>query len=386
MRRITIQERPNWRKSAEDSGFAYHSMDGLTYWDERAYYAFTMREIEDDLEAPSQEMHALAMEVADRAVNSEEMLHRLAIPEAGWDAVRESYRRGDPTLYGRFDFAYDGRGPAKLLEYNADTPTALYEASCFQWSWLEDLIAAGKLPEEADQFNSIHDRLVAAIAGIAQGQKLHGSCMKGAEEDLGTVSYIQDCAALAGLGTVFVAVEDIGLLQDGRFCDASGDAIELMFKLYPWEWMLRDDYAANLATTQTRFLEPPWKAILSNKGLLPLMWEIAPGHPNLLPAFFEDDPGKWQLGESFAKKPLFSREGANILLVRNGAVLDTAPGSYGGEGYIRQGLADIPCLDGNYPVIGSWIIAGEAAGIGIREDSSPITKNDSRFVPHAIIG
>jgi len=386
MRRISIQERPNWRKSAEDSGFAYHSMDGLTYWDERAYYAFTMRQIEDDLEAPSQEMHALAMEVADRAVRDEEMLFRLAIPENAWDTVRESYRRGDPSLYGRFDFAYDGRGPAKLLEYNADTPTALYEASCFQWSWLEDLIAAGKLPAEADQFNSIHDRLVAAITDIAQGRKLHGSCMKGAEEDLGTVSYVQDCASLAGLETSFVAVEEIGLLQDGRFCDASSEAIEVLFKLYPWEWMLRDNYAADIAKTETRFIEPPWKAILSNKGLLPLMWDIAPGHPNLLPAFFEDDQQKWQLGESFAKKPLFSREGANILLVRNGTVLDSATGSYGGEGYIRQGLADIPCLDGNYPVIGSWIIAGESAGIGIREDSSPITKNDSRFVPHAIIG
>lgn len=386
MRRIPTKERPHWHKSAEESGFKYHSMDGLPYWDESAYYAFTLKEIEDDLESPSQELHDMAMAVVQRAVRDEEILQRLAIPQTAWGAIADSYRRGDASLYGRFDFAYDGTSSAKLLEYNADTPTALYEAACFQWSWLEDLIASGELPHEADQFNSIHDRLVGAIASVAEGRPLHGSCMRNSEEDMGTVSYIQDCAALAGLKTTFVAMEDIGLLTDGHFCDGSGEPIELLFKLYPWEWMMRDAYAEDLGTTPTRFLEPPWKAILSNKGLLPLLWDMAPNHPNLLPAFFEDDSRKWELGTSFARKPLFSREGANVLLVRDGAVIDRAEGSYGADGYIRQGLAQIPCLDGNYPVIGSWIIAGEAAGIGIREDISPITKNDSRFVPHAIVG
>lgn len=386
MRRITVRERSHWRQSADESGFKYHSMDGLPYWDETAYYAFTLKEIEDDLEQPSQELHDMAMEIADRAVRDGEILHRLAIPEACWDAIRDSYRRGDATLYGRFDFAYDGKRPAKLLEYNADTPTSLFEAACFQWSWLEDLITSGTLPNDADQFNSIHDRLVDAIRGIAGGRMLHGCCMRDSEEDTGTVSYIQDCARLAGLQNGFVAIEDVGLLANGAFCDGAGEPIELLFKLYPWEWMMRDSYAENIGTTPTQFLEPPWKAILSNKGLLPLMWDLAPNHPNLLPSFFEDDPRKWELSESFARKPLYSREGANVLLVRNGAVIDRAEGKYGEGGFIRQALVDIPCLNGNYPVIGSWIIAGEAAGIGIREDITPITKNDSRFIPHAIIG
>ncbi len=386
MQRIRVTERPHWRQSAEESGFSYHSIGGQPYWDETAYYAFTLREIEDSLEAPTQELHDMSMEIVNRAVGNEEILRRLAIPEDAWDTVRNSYLRKDRSLYGRFDFAYDGNGPAKLLEYNADTPTALYEASCFQWSWLEDLIAAGTLPKGADQFNSIHDRLIEALASIAQNRKLYGSCMRASEEDFGTVAYIQDCAALAGLETAFVAVEDIGILQNGYFCDAAGDQIDLLFKLYPWEWMLRDSYGAEVGRSETRFIEPPWKAILSNKGLLPLLWKLAPNHPNLLPAYFEDDPGKWELGTSFARKPLFSREGANILLVRDGAVLDRVDGAYDDGSYIRQGLADIPCLDGNYPVIGSWIIDGQAAGIGIREDVTPITKDDSRFIPHAIIG
>ena len=88
--------------------------------------------------------------------------------------------------------------------------------------------------------------------------------------------------------------------------------IELAFKLYPWEWMFQDTFGANLSSAPTRWIEPPWKAILSNKGILPLLWEMFPKHPNLLPAYFEDDPKAAMLGSSFVRKPLYSREGANV--------------------------------------------------------------------------
>ena len=35
-----------------------------------------------------------------------------------------------------------------------------------------------------------------------------------------------------------------------------------------------------------------------------------------------------------------------------------------------------------HALVGSWVIAGKAAGIGMREDKNPITTNLSRFVPH----
>ncbi len=384
MYRVTIDERPDWRRSAEECGFVYHTIDGLPYWDESAYYEFTLQQIEHDLEDPSAELHAMSLEIVDRAVRDEEIMQRLAIPESAWDLVRESYRRRDPSLYGRFDFAYDGLKPAKLLEYNADTPTALYEAACFQWAWLEEQIARGALPTGTDQFNSIHDKLVAAIGAMAGGRKLFGASMRGSTEDRGTVAYIQDCAVLAGLQTGFTAIEDIGLLESGMFCDANGEAMPLVFKLYPWEWMLRDAFAANLLITDTDFLEPVWKTILSNKGLLPLLWDLAPGHPNLLPAYFEGDPRASELGQTYVRKPLYSREGANVTLVRDGVVVDDAGGAYGAEGHIVQALAHMPCFEGNYPVIGSWIIADRPAGIGVREDRRVVTTNDSRFVPHVI--
>lgn len=81
----------------------------------------------------------------------------------------------------------------------------------------------------------------------------------------------------------------------------------------------------------------------------------------------------------------FSREGANIRLVRNGLLLEESGGEYGKEGHVYQQLVEIPAHNGWYPVIGSWVIGGEPAGIGIRETTSRITDNMSHFVPHIIL-
>ena len=159
-----------------------------------------------------------------------------------------------------------------------------------------------------------------------------------------------------------------------------------MFKLYPWEWMMRETFGASLPGASTQFVEPPWKAILSNKGILPLLWAMFPNHPNLLPAYFEGDEKVAELGASYARKPLYSREGANVDLVAEGNAVDRDEGPYGAEGFIRQALAPLPQFDGNYAVLGSWLAGEEPCGLNVREDASPITKNSSRFLPHAIIG
>ena len=136
MRRISVSCRPNLGARAQETDFRFHEINGESYWDESAYYAFSLQEIENDLEAPSGELAALCLEATGRIVTDEQQLKRLAIPEHAWDLILQCWRRKDPSLYGRFDLAYGGAGPAKLLEYNADTPTALFEASVFQWIWL----------------------------------------------------------------------------------------------------------------------------------------------------------------------------------------------------------------------------------------------------------
>jgi glutathionylspermidine synthase len=386
MQRIACDERPDWQEKAAQAGFRFHTIAGERYWDERAYYAFTLAEIERDIEDPTAELDAMCRDLVARAVDDERILRVLRIPERFWTFIAASWKRGDPSLYGRFDLSYDGQGPAKLLEYNADTPTSVFETAVFQWMWLEDAATRQIVPSNADQYNSLHERLIDGWREIGKGGHLHLAGALADPEDGGTIQYLEDTARQAGLSTTVLNTEDIGRTPRGQFVDLADKPIELLFKLYPWEWMFREQFGAYLAGSATRFLEPPWKAILSNKGILPLLWATHPRHPNLLPAFFDEDPKAAELGNSFVRKPLYSREGANVSIVVAGQEVDQDEGPYGAEGFVRQGVATLPQYEGNHAAIGSWIAAGKPCGLSVREDMSSITKNTSRFLPHAIVG
>ena len=385
MQRLACPERNDWRLTAEETGFVFHSIGGERYWDERAFYAFTLDEIERLIELPTAEIDAMCIELVAEAIDDEEYLRRLKIPEAFWPLISESWHRDEASLYGRIDLSFDGRGPAKLLEYNADTPTSIFEAAVFQWTWLEQAIERRIIPVHADQYNSIHERLIEAWIKLGEGRHLHLTGTAENAEDAGTLAYLEDTARQAGLATTLIDIADIGWRENGGFVDLDERPMQLVFKLYPWEWMFRDAFGGQLAKAPTRWIEPPWKAILSNKGILPLLWEMFPDHPNLLPAFFEDDPNAASLGASFVRKPLYSREGANVALVRDGVTVMEQEGPYGGEGFIRQALAPLPDFSNQYPVVGSWLIDHTPCGLSIREDTNPITGNTSRFLPHAIL-
>lgn len=386
MKRIVFTERPDWREKAEAAGFGFHSGEkGERYWFEGAAYAFSLREIEADLEAPVGELESLCLAFVDRAVKDEEILRRLAIPDFAWPLIAESWQRGDRNLYGRFDLAYDGSGPAKLLEYNGDTPTALFESAVFQWSWLEEGIASGALPKAADQFNSLHDRLVSALGQMQRGERytLHLACDPDSAEDAGTVAYLAECARLAGLTAECLGIADIGIAADGQFVDASDAPIRTLFKLYPWEWMLQEEFGQKIGGSKTQFIEPVWKAILSTKGILPFLWEMAPEHPNLLRAYFEGDPGASDLPARHVRKPILSREGANVT-VFDGETTTATEGPYGKEGFVLQEYAK-PFRQGEtQAIVGAWTVASEPAGICIREQDSAVIDNMARFVPHYI--
>src|SRR5215469_16548337 len=241
MRRIVCEERTDWRATAERVGFLFHTIDGEPYWDESAYYGFTLQQIERDIEAPTAELEAMCRELVARAVKDERILRALQIPERFWTFIAASMRRNEASLYGRFDLSYDANGPAKLLEYNADTPTSVFETAVFQWTWLEEAIARQIIPRNADQYNSLHERLVAAWKPIGQGRHVHFAGVTDSAEDLGTLAYLEDTARQAGLATTILAIGDIGRTPRGQFVDRDERPIEIAFKLYPWEWMFREE-------------------------------------------------------------------------------------------------------------------------------------------------
>ena len=374
MRRVDSTPRIHWEQKVESAGLTWHSSPAA-YWNESAFYEFTRNDV-DVLESASNELAKMTLAAAGHIVENK-LYKKLAIPESAIPLIESSWEAEPPSLYGRFDLAYDGTNPPKLLEYNADTPTSLLEAAVVQWYWLEDMFPSG------DQFNSIHDRLIEQwkdLSAYLPGQHVN-FCSIDDVEDGTTVTYLLDTARQAGLTAAMFPIEEIGW-NGVHFVDPNDRPLSAVFKLYPWEWMVREDFAKYLVQDRTIWIEPPWKMLLSNKGILPLLWELYPGHPNILEAHF-DNPCAMS---SWIKKPLLGREGANMKLHRPGADLETE-GSYGAEGFIFQELAPIAHFEGMHSVIGSWLIGHEddsACGIGIRESASPIIDNTSRFVPHLL--
>ena len=378
MERIRTIPRPDWQARVEEVGLTFHTPDGVAYWNESAHYKLTSREV-DVLEQAGNDVHELCCE-ATRHILEKDWFERLAIPCDAIPYIMNSWDRDDFSLYGRFDFAYDGVNPPKLLEYNADTPTSLVEAAVAQWFWLQDT------NPRADQFNSIHDKLIAAWKKLAPNvvERVHLGGVKGHLEDAQTVLYIRDTCHQAGLATEQLCVEDVGWHDTlRRFVDLEEREVTHYFKLFPWEWMWDSTFADQLKLETTQFIEPMWKMLLSNKAILPVLWELFPDHPNLLPALdCDEERAASKLNGSYVRKPKLSREGANVRVVSNGQPLAETSGEYGEEGFIYQALAPLPDFAGNHPVCGVWIVNHEACGLGIREDSTLVTGNLSRFVPH----
>lgn len=385
MRRQQIQRRSNWQSRCEEVGFTFWATEEGPYWDESAYWEFTETEI-DQIETATADLHAMCLHCVE-AVMEHRRYEQMGIPDAWVPFIEQSWNNREPSLYGRFDLCYDGRHPPKLLEYNADTPTSLLETSVVQWVWLEDCFP------RLDQFNSIHEKLIERWKTIldesGSSVPVHFACARDSEEDLGNVQYLRDTATQAGADTRLIYVDEIGWSDVRRaFVDNEELPILQLFKLYPWEWIMQEPFGVLIAQsvnekcmTMPKFIEPAWKRILSNKAILPILWEMFPDHELLLPAYFPDWSAPMPRGE-FVQKPILAREGANITLYRGGQPVQSTEGAYGEEGFVFQEFRPLPVSDGNHAVIGSWIIGDEPAGIGIREDTSPITRNTSRFVPH----
>jgi glutathionylspermidine synthase len=362
----------------------FHTDGDERYWDETACYVFTARQIED-IERATYSLNQMCLDAAQHIID-ENRFSELLIPPQFVPFIKESWERDELTIVGRFDFVYDGNRQPALLEFNADTPTSLLEASVIQWDWFKDVgdeLSTGSV----DQFNNIHERLLEAWK-LARSQvpannnaTLHvGSVgIEASVEDYITAEYLRDVASQAGWNAIGLSMADVGWdHQRRRFTDRTGSVIEHMFKLYPWEWMIHEQFAPCLLQAPVRWWEPPWKMVLSNKALLAILYELFPQSPYLLPTGFEP------LAETYVRKPLLSREGANISIIHKGKTMIETPGDYDEGHYVYQEFRPLPNFDGNYVVVGSWMVNGYSCGIGLREDRTLITGNMSRFIPHIL--
>jgi glutathionylspermidine synthase len=382
MQRIPVTPRDNWQQKVESVGLTFHTLEnGTPYWDESAAYQFTAAEI-DTLEAAGNKLQEMCLAAAQHIIDKKRYAE-LDIPDFAIEAIEWAWNNEPPALYGRFDLAWAGAqsGSApKLLEYNADTPTSLLEAAVVQWHWLKDM-PASLVSQKPDQFNSIHEKLIAKWKDIDPylSKPIYFAALDNPEDQL-TVTYLRDTAQQAGLDTLQMFLQEIGWNDAQRsFLDPDEHPMFSIFKLYPWEAMLQEEFGPHALATYTavRWIEPIWKMLLSNKGILPILWQLYPNHELLLEAHF-DSAGAMK---NYVHKPVMSREGANITLVRDNTTVVSTPGPYNGK-QIYQALAPTAVFDNRHTVLGLWMIDQDCCGLGVRESFSPITDNLSSFVPH----
>lgn len=387
MKRVKLLPRKDWIEKVESLGFTFHSLDNL-YWDESAAYEFSMAEILR-LEEATNKLHAMCLEAVQLIIDRN-LFYRFGIDEKNKNIIIDSWNNDHPSIYGRFDFSYNTNAPEgqhiKLLEYNADTPTSLFEAAVVQWHWLQDYNSS------YDQFNSIHEKLIEywkyLIPYLKNDAFLHFACINESIEDLTTTEYMRDTAIQAGLDTSLLYMEQIGYDNEtNMYYDMEEEEINNLFKLYPWEWLIKEEFAEGLYNNpgSPYFIEPAWKMLLCNKMFLVILWELFPANEFLLPAF-ESDSLFISKNINYVAKPILGREGNNITVYKNKIAVEQNGGEYADNRLIYQQYYEPADFNGNHPILGSWVIGGEAAGIGIRESCSIITGNISRFIPHYIKG
>ncbi len=395
MDRHDSEPRQGWPAIIEEQGLIYWKTplpDGeeIAYWHEGAHYSLTSDEVYD-IEAVARLMLEMLVEAGDYIIE-ENLFAQLGIPGWAVPRIKETWESEPPMLYGRFDFAYGHDGVPKLLEYNADTPTGLLETAAVQWHWAKDVFGEG-----VDQWNLLHEMLVGRWRELAQngrlpGERLHllHTSAEQSGEDFMTIGYLAETARAANLMSELVAIESLGHVEGEGFVDLAGQPVRTAFKLYPWEWMVREDFGTQAlehmgdGPGQTVWIEPIWKMLWSNKGILPVLHRLFPENPHVLPAYFDgEQPDSLT---SFVRKPLLAREGANATAVIDGKVVEEGPDQdYGEEGFVVQEYTDLGDYGGGArPVLGVWTVDVEPAGLGIRESDGLLTTNTSRFVPHVI--
>lgn len=372
MKRVTCETRSAWQQLCERAGYRWHTEASGPCWREGAAYELSAAEA-TRLQTAANQSYTLLLEAVARVVRDHEW-QRAGILAEHVPILRQSYERGDLPLCGRFDFLMDESGQPKLLEYNADGALTMLETAIIQREWQQQVMPG------AEQLNRLHDSLKRAwqASGLTE---VHCVWRPRHPEIEGTVRYMTRLIREAGLAASMQAIHTLGWDRKSRcFIDMDGAEVEACYKLYPWVWMLRESFIDHVSHASCRFIEPAWSHLLTSKAMLALLWEWFPDHPALLPCYHEG----LKLSGTVVTKPVFGREGHNIMIRDESRIMAQTSGDFSGSPCIHQRYVSSPRFDGFLPQFGIWMAQGEAAALGIRESQADIIDQDSAFVPHFI--
>ena len=374
---------------------------GLTWHTDSDGSAYIGEELVEVSEAEAEAYYAAANTLYDMcveaagAVIAERRYTELGIPSNIIGLIEDSWERDDLHLYGRFDFAggLDGL-PIKLIEFNADTPTSLFETAIVQWA----LLKANAL-DEMRQFNNLHEmlqenfrRLITRDQPLEEfgaryaREKILFSSVSELAEDERTVRYLQQIAHEAGFLTDFCYLHEAGFSNDEGVFNKDSQLADFWFKLFPWEDIAADELELTrmlskmVTRGRTRILNPAYTLLFQSKGILKVLYDLYPDSPYLLPTDFSPLQGIEQVS-----KKMFGREGANVrILAADGSDLEGTDGPYAHHKPVYQARArfaqDASGLNYQAGVFYVW----EACGLGFRRGGA-ILDDTSKFVGHMIV-
>jgi glutathionylspermidine synthase len=376
----------------ESLGFVWHTDSDETSYISDELVVISEAEAEAYYEATN-ELYDMYVEAAEHVVEND-LFHEIGIPFNLVDIIKESWENDVHWhLYGRFDLAggIDGKS-IKLLEFNADTPTALFETAIIQWAMLKK----NNLEEES-QFNALYEALVDNFKRLVtleedvstfeeryDGWSFLFTSVKGNSEEENTVKLLQHIATEAGFETEFAYIDDI------EFSDEDGivyndKSYELWFKLIPWEDIALEE--SDLAMLLTNIIKnqkaiifnPAYTLLFQSKGLLKILWDLYPNHPLLLESSFEPLEGQKQV-----KKPIFGREGGNVSILDEDAnAIESIEGDYENHKMVYQAYTELATDAEGLSYQAGVFYAYEACGLGFRKGGK-ILDNMSKFVGHLV--
>ncbi len=377
----------------ESIGFVWHTDE-----DNSSYVANEVVEItEDEANAfyeATNELYDMFCEAGDYVIENN-LFHELNIPFNLVEIIKESWENDVHWhLYSRFDLAggVDGK-QIKLIEFNADTPTLLFETAIIQWA----LLKANGL-DEASQFNNLYEALKENFKRIITldtqtnkfeeyysklGWKILFSSISSSSEDINTTKLLQHVATEAGFNTDFEYIENTQFNDEGIFKDE--ESFEFWFKLIPWEDIAIQESELALLLTQivkekkAIIFNPAYTLMFQSKGFMKILWDLYPNHPLLLETSFEPLKNKKQV-----EKRCFGREGANTKIInKDGSIETETSGEYEGHKAIYQEYVELPTDSNGLTYQAGVFYAYEACGLGFRRGEK-ILNNMSKFVGHIV--
>ena len=377
----------------EELGFTWH-----TDSDESRYISDTLVNItHDEAEAyyeAANEIYDMYAKAAEHVIENN-LFFELGIPFNLIDAIKKSWESDVHWhIYSRFDFAGGVEGKQiKLLEFNADTPTSLFETALLQWGLLKS-----NNMDESEQFNNVYEaikenfkRLITLFDDTElfderyDGWKILFSSIAGNDEEEATTRLLQQIATDAGFNTGFEYLGDVKFDEDGIY-DRDDNQYEYWFKLYPWEDIATDEpELATMLTTimqnqRAIILNPAYTLLFQSKGMLKILYDLFPDSPYLLKTSFE--PLK---GIKHVQKSVFGREGANVAIVdTDGTILQEEDGPYKNHKKIYQEYVELTRDSSGAKYQAGVFFAYEGAGVGFRKGGE-ILNNMSKFVGHVLV-